>query len=150
MQTLLPAIQTVLQTGLTQLNRQSDCYVTPNVNIMPTGTRQPCIGITDGGVTRVELAGEMLELTMRVDLAGFVRLPNSDGYEAICGEGGVFQLLDDATALLIANPMTAISGMDPKVLVGDDRASEAYQAENRQWLVKLVRTVFYTCERSSV
>ena len=147
MQTLLPAIKAALQ-GLPQLPRKSDCYITPDVNMMPTGTRQPCIGIKDGGIDRVDLMGEMMELTARVTLVGFVKLPISDGYEAICSDKGVYPLLDAATALLINN-LLGLSGVQ-RVQVGSDRPTEAFVAENKQWLIKLVRTLVYTLERPSV
>jgi hypothetical protein len=146
MQTLLPAIQAVLQ-GLLQLPRRGDCYITPHLNYMPTGTRQPCIGIKDGGISRVELAGEEMELTARVDLAGFVRM-TGDGFEAVCGPSGVYQLLDDATAELINNRLGLADVL--RVQIGTDKPTELFQADNKQWIVKLVRTLVYTLERPSV
>ena len=143
MQTLLPAIKTALQ-GLQQLPRKSDCYITPHVNWMPTGTRQPCIGIKDGGIAREELAGEEMELTARVDLAGFVRM-TAEGNEAV---SGVYQLLDDATAILINNSLNLSDVI--RVQIGQDRPTELFQAENNQWIVKLVRTLIYTLERPSI
>lgn len=146
MQTLLPAIKTALQ-GMSQLHRKGDCYITPNHNFMPTGTRQPCIGIKDAGVVREELVGEGMTLTMRVDLVGFVRM-TADGSDAVCGENGVYVLLDAATALLVGNRLGLSDVL--WVQIGPDRPTELFQAENNQWIVKLVRTLIYTLERPSI
>lgn len=145
MQTLLPAIRTALQ-ALSQLPRASDCYITPHVNFMPTGTRQPCLGIKDGGMQREELAGEMLQLTARVELAGFVKM-SGDGGEAICTSSGVYELLDDASDILTNNYL-GLSDII-RVQIGPDRPSELFQTDNKQWIVKLVRTMIYTLERSA-
>ena len=143
MQTLLPAIRSVLQT-LPQLPRRSDCYITPHVNYMPTGTSQPCIGIKDAGVARSEEAGEMLELTMKVELAGFVKM-TADGGKAV---SEVYKLLDAASALLMNNHL-GLTDID-RVQLGPDRPTELFRADNNQWIVKLVRTIVYTVERPSV
>lgn len=143
MQTLLTAIRNVLQT-LPQLPRRSDCYITPHVNFMPTGTRQPCLGIKDGGVIRDEQPGEMVELTMKVDLVAFVRM-TADGGEAVVG---LYQFMDDASDLLMHNYL-GLADIN-QVQIGPDRQTEMFQAENNQWIVKLVRTVIYTLERSSI
>lgn len=147
MQTLLPAIKTALHV-MPQLNRRSDCYITPEVNWMPTGTRQPCIGIKDGGIEREELAGEMAELTAKVLIVGFVKLPVSDGFVAICDTKGVYPLLDAATTILRNNYLGLTDVM--RIQIGPDRPTEAFMAENKQWLVKLVRTLIYTLERPSL
>jgi len=146
MKTLLPAIQTTLQT-MSQLERRSDCYLTPHANYMPTGTRQPCIGIKDAGTIRQELAGEVLELKARVELVGFVKM-TGDGSACLCGTDGVFQLLDDAAGLLRNNHLSLTDVQ--RVEIGPDRPSELFRAENNQWIVKLSRTMIYTLERSSV
>jgi len=143
MQTLLPAIKNVLQT-LPQLPRRSDCYITPHVNYMPTGTRQSCLGIKDGGVIREEQASGVLELTMRVELAAFVRM-TADGGEAVTG---LYQFMDDASDLLMHNDL-GLADID-KVEIGPDRPTEMFQAENKQWIVKLVRTMIYTLERELI
>ncbi|KJR98788.1 MAG: hypothetical protein VR65_20010 [Desulfobulbaceae bacterium BRH_c16a] len=143
MQILLPAIKNVLQT-LPQLPRRSDCYITPHVNYMPTGTRQPCLGIKDGGVTREEQPGEMVELTMRIELAAFVRM-TTDGGEAVVG---LYRFMDDASDLLMHNHL-GLTDID-QVQIGPDRPTEMFQAENKQWIVKLVRTMSYTLERSNI
>jgi len=144
MQTLLPAIRDVLQ-NLTQLPRKGDCYITPHVGYMPTGTIQPCLGIKDAGVTREELAGGMVELTMKVDLAGFVKMA-IDGGEVICGEKGLYQLLDAAIGLLGDGDL-GLAGFQG-MWIGPDRPSELFKTGNNQWLVRLVRTVIFTMERS--
>lgn len=144
MRILLPLIRAALQQGLTQLPRRSDCYVTPHANYMPTGTRQPSLGIKDGGVGRREQTCGVMELSATVELVGFVRM-SADGEAAMCSDDGVMALLDDAVALLAAHAdtMDGVQGFT----VGADRPSEMYQADNNQWLVKLVRTVTYTIER---
>jgi hypothetical protein len=144
--TLLPAIKAVLE-DLTQLPRKSDCYITPHANFMPTGTRQPCLGIKDAGMVPSELAGEMLDITARVDLIGFVKM-TADGQAAICGDDGLYALLDAATDLLVKNRLGLADVQT--VIIGPTRPSEMFSAENNQWLVKLTRTMIYTLERSSI
>lgn len=143
MNRLLPEIRTALQ-GMTRFSRASDCYITPHENWMPTGTRQPCIGIKDGGTVRRELTCGLVELTATVALVGFVRM-TADGETAVCGDAGIFPLLDEAAALLLAS-WTAVEGCQG-LEVGPDRPSELYQAENTQWIVKLVRSMVYTIQR---
>jgi len=141
---LLPEVQAVLR-RMARFNRPSDCYITPHENWMPTGTRQPCIGIKDAGITRMELTCGIIELTATVDLVGFARM-TVDGGTAIVGNEGVFPLLDEASALLSTfwdQGFTGIQG----VKIGMDRPTELYQAENTQWIVKLVRTMIYTVQR---
>lgn len=142
MHTLLTAIQDILQ-NLPQLPRKSDCYVTPHVNYMPTGTRLPCLGLKDGGINRAELAGEMAELSMKVLLVGFVNMKTDGG--KVMSE--IYELLDDATAMLVGADL-GIAGMaGPDV--GPDSPSEMFLADNKQWIVKLVRTLTYTVDRAS-
>lgn len=143
MRILLPSIKTVLK-ELPLLQRKSDCYITPHVNWMPTGTRFPCLGIKDGGMARQELAGDMLELTATINLVAFTPI-TADGGDAVCGQVGVLAILNAAVSLLIDNHlgMTEIQRM----AIGADMPSELYQAENNQWIVKMVRTVVYTMER---
>lgn len=143
MQNLLPIIRQTLEV-LPQLPRKSDCYITPHVNYMPTGTRQPCIGIKDGGTSRRELTCGGIEVEARVDLACMV-LMSGDGETPMCGDAGVFALADDATALLLTGWLD-LSGCQG-VEMGPDKPTELYQAENGQFLIKLVRTMVYTMHR---
>lgn len=85
-----------------------------------------------------------MELTARVDLAGFVRM-SADGAEAM---RSVYQLLDDAVEILKNNYLSTVDVM--RIQIGPDRPTELYQAENNQWIVKLVRTIIYTLERPTV
>ena len=142
MQTLLPLIRQTLE-GMAALNRRSDCYITPHPNWMPTGTRQPSIGIKDGGVRKKELSCGALELTMNVDLVVMVHMAG-EGETPICGENGVFALADQAVELLMdAAPPEGLQGFS----IGQDRPTELYQAASGQFLIKLVRTVVFTVER---
>jgi len=142
MKTLLPAIRSVIQ-GV--MPRPSDCYITPNVNYMPTGTRQPCIGIKDAGISREELAGEMVEITATVELVGFVQM-SEDGFTALCGNGGVFQLLDTATDALINN-LLGLPDVQ-RVEIGQDSPSTLSTTDTNQFLVMMTRTLIYTLERN--
>jgi hypothetical protein len=113
---------------------------------MPAGTRLPSLGVKDAGMIRQELAGEMLEITARVDLVGFVNM-TADGAEAICGTTGVCQLLDAATVMLTNNRLGLADVQ--RVEIGPDTPTELFQADNNQWIVKLVRTLVYTLERAA-
>lgn len=143
MQSLLPEIRDQLQ-ALSGLHRKSDAYVTPHENWMPTGTRQPCVGIKDAGTSRRELGCGALELRMSVALACFVHMAG-EGETPLCGDAGLFMLADAATDLLLAGWLD-VAGCQA-LTVGNDRPSEMFQADNGQFLVKMVRTVVYTVER---
>lgn len=142
MQTLLPLVRQALE-GMPALNRRSDCYITPHANWMPTGTRQPSIGIKDGGVLRREQSCGAVELTMTVDLVVMVHMAG-EGETPICAESGVFALADQAMELLLT--ATALEGFQG-LTIGPDRPTELYQAASGQFLIKLVRTMIYTIER---
>lgn len=143
MQTLLPALCRSLEL-LPQLARKSDCYITPHPNYMPTGTRQPCIGIKDGGASRSELSCGGIELTARVELVCMVSMAGT-GEAPMCADTGVFCLADAATTLLLNDwlDLPGCQGME----IGSDRPTELYQADNGQFLIKLVRTLIYTLHR---
>lgn len=140
MDALLPVIREALS-GLPQLNRRSDCYVTPHENYMPTGTRLPCLGIKDAGGVPEEIGGGMIELTAKVSLVGFVKL-TVDGELAVVE---VFNLVRAAKDLLKDNAL----GMADfrRVQIGAFRPTELFQADNNQWMVKLVSSLIYTLER---
>jgi hypothetical protein len=144
MRVLLPAVQDALQT-LALLHRESDCYLTPHANWLPTGVRFPCLGIKDGGVIREELGGEMIGLTMTVELVAMTLLP-ADG-SGFVGEQSTFALLDAAGQRLIYN-LLQVPGATG-VSIGNDLPSELFRSDNNQWIVKLVRRVIYTVERAA-
>lgn len=144
MRVLLPAVQTALQT-LSLLHRESDCYLTPHANWLPTGVRFPCLGIKDGGVIREELAGEMVGLTMTVELVTMTLLP-ADG-SGFVDEKSAFALLDAAEHVLVYN-LLEVPGATG-VSVGNDLPSELFRSDNNQWIVKLVRRMVYTIERAA-
>lgn len=144
MRVLLPAVQLVLK-DLPLLRRASDCYLTPDINWLPTGVRFPCLGIKDGGVIREELAGEMIGLTMTVELVGMTLLP-ADGSDLV-GEAGSFALLDAAQQLLVFD-LLGVSGATG-VSIGNDLPSKLFRSDNNQWIVQLVRRMVYTIERAA-
>ena len=143
MNILLPAIRETLQT-IPLLKRRGDCYITPHENWMPTGTGQPCIGIKAEGVLRTELTCGVGEFAASISLAGFVRM-TQDGESPICGEAGVYALLDAASERL-AGAWTRYVGCQG-LEIGPDGPTDLYVSENSLGLVKLVRTINITMQR---
>lgn len=146
MKTLLPAIETALK-GLDLLPAESACYITADARWRPDGVDETCLGIMSGGVTREELGGEVWEIIATVELIGFVPL-TADAKDALCGESGVEQLLDDAVAVLKNNRL----GLNDvqSVRIGNDRPNGIHQVVDGDLLVSVIRQVIYTIERASV
>ncbi len=139
----MPAIRESLQT-IPLLKRKSDCYITPHENWMPTGTGQPCIGIKPAGGQRTDLTCGAAEFSASIMLAGFVRMAQ-EGESPVCGEAGVYALLDAASERLLAG-WAAIDGCQG-LEIGPDGPTDLYVSENALGLVKLVRTVVCTIQR---
>lgn len=139
---LLQDIRSMLE-SVSLLKRKSDCYITPHENWMPTGTNQPCIGIRFGGAQRAELACSVSELTVTIQLIGFVRM-TADGETAVCGEAGAWALQEAATGVLQSRwgELDGCQGL----VIGSDTPTDLYVSENALGLVKLVRTVVCTLE----
>lgn len=146
MRTLLPAIKTAIQ-GIALLASTADAFVTPDPAWRPVDAGATCIGIFGTGVEREELAGEMVDITISVDLVGFVPMLAS-GSDAVCGAAGVVALLDAATTILKKNSLSQAGFTG--VMVGGDSKTALYQASESQWLVMMSRTFEYYFERSSV
>lgn len=144
MNILLPEIRTILQT-LPMLKRQGDCYITPHENWMPTGTGQPCIGIKAAGGKRAELICGLSEFDGIINLAGFVRM-TADGEAAVCGDVGVYALINAATERLTGT-WQEIVGCEGLEIGEDGNGTDLFVSENALGLVKLVRTVKYSIRR---
>lgn len=142
MMELLPDIRDMLG-SVSLLKRKSDCYITPHENWMPTGTNQPCIGVRFGGSQRAEMACGVSELTVTIQLVGFARM-TADGETAVCGEAGVYALMEAATGVLQSRwgELDGCQGL----VIGSDTPTDLYVSENALGLVKLVRTVVCTLE----
>lgn len=77
MKNLILAIQTELQTKITAV-RDRDVFLSPDLSIVPESVKFPCIGIKDGKVSRKELMGEAVELTLPVEIAVYQSLIRDD------------------------------------------------------------------------
>jgi hypothetical protein len=77
MKGLLPLIQTALADVFTGI-RTSDIFLIPDPDIIPNGTRFPCIGIKDGKVDISELMGDVLEKTLPAEIYYYDRLTPGD------------------------------------------------------------------------
>jgi hypothetical protein len=139
MNELLLAVKTELRTlsGV----RGRDVFITPHVNFIPTGVRQPCIGIKDGKVVRNELAGGMVEETLFVDCVAMVKV-RRDG---ITGDAGVLALVKRIEAVLDQNTL-GLAGMEYAWSLSDT-ASKMFSSDNKQWLMQKIITFQYTRER---
>lgn len=145
MKNLLPAIQTALQAGLTaKLAKTSDCYIAPTSSWQPDGTGPVAVGICSAGMDRIDLAGQCTELEATVEISGFVPMA-ADGKEVICGNTGLYALMDAVSALLFGNTLGLADVQGVKV--GSDSKPEMYQAASKIWLVKMDREFIYTMER---
>lgn len=143
MKLLLPAIQTALRAGLTgYLAATTDCYTSPTTSWQPDGVGLTAIGISSAGIDRSEMFAEMTEVEASVELTGYVPM-TTDGATAVTA---VYTLLDAATALLVDN-LLGVSGLQ-SVEVLTDSETTLEQAPSTDELVKMIRTLKFTIERS--
>jgi len=127
---LLTAIQTQLRTEKTYI-RDSDIYITPHENYIPSQVRPPCVGIKDGAIARRELAGGMMEYTLNVTIIVFVQLHKSAAAimgDAAAGKKGVLEIADDIHASLDEN-LLGITGMLEAVSDPVEAGSELFGNE---------------------
>lgn len=113
MQALLLAVKAALQAGISEV-RDGDVFITPSENFIPAGVKSAlAIGVKDGPVTRRDLTCGLVEKTMQVRVAAFVRLQKPEA--AVIGDNstsslGVLAAINAIEALLTDN-LLAISGM---------------------------------------
>ena len=113
MKALLTALKSQVQTALTYV-RALDVRVVPHVDVMPVGAKSPCIGLKDGPVQCVELAGGMMRWIMKVHLVVYVRLAKDEASvmgDVAASRKGVLDIADDLHENLDEN-LLSISGME--------------------------------------
>lgn len=127
MKALLLAIKAALQGGgISGVEDDSVCIVRHENYLPPTAT-SPAIGIKDGIVRRLELAGGAIELDMTVLVCVWCQIIEDDNFEAsVMGsedDAGVIALAAEVIAKLENNDL-GLSGMQRAFAV-ECRASEA-------------------------
>uniref|UniRef100_A0A6M3J761 Uncharacterized protein n=1 Tax=viral metagenome TaxID=1070528 RepID=A0A6M3J761_9ZZZZ len=125
MHTLLSAIKTQLQSDLTYV-RDRDIYITPSLDWIEPGAMFPNVGIKDGRIVRVELAGGYIRETLYVGLAVYVDLQKDEASvmgDASTGKKGVLQIAADIHESLDENTLD-ISGMQKAVAISPEPESE--------------------------
>lgn len=146
MKTLLTAIKARLQTDLTYI-RDGDIFITPNLNIVPAGSRPPCIGLKDGPIRRVELAGSMMGYIMSVKIAIFVQLLKPEAAiigDAATSKKGVLEITDDVHESLDEN-LLSISGMQSAVAAPNEPESD-YFGDEKDGISRKILTYEYEKE----
>ena len=146
MQTLLAAIKTALQAGITQA-RDGDVFITPSLNFLPAGVKSPAIGIKDGAVTRKDQTCGVVEKTMQVQVAVFIQLQKPEA--AVMGDAstsslGVLAAIDAIEAVLTGN-LLAISGMIDARPVAESASELFVNDAGAGWQTKNI-TYNYTWE----
>jgi len=140
MKDLLTAIQTQLRTDLTYI-RDSDIYIAPHENYIPTQVRFPAIGIKDGPVTRTELTrGEVVESERAVSIIVYVKLAKPEA--AVMGDDatdkkGVLDIINDIHDSLHGNKLS-LSGTS-HVFSPSESESELFGDESEYVQKKAVR-----------
>ena len=140
MKDLLTAIQTQLRTDLTYI-RDSDIYITPHENYIPSQVRPPCVGIKDGTTGRRELAGGMMEYTLGVMIIVFVDLLKAEAAimgDTATGKKGVLEIADGIHASLDEN-LLDISGMQEATSDPTEAGSELFGNEEDGLQKKLIK-----------
>ena len=139
MKELLLAIQTQLQTDLTNI-RDGDIFITLHENYIPAHVRPPCIGIKDGDIIRIELAGGMWEVTMEVMIIPYVQLAKDEASiigDSSTGKKGVLDVVDDIHVSLDEN-LLGITGMQAAFSPSESK-SEYFGDEKESLQRKIVR-----------
>jgi len=144
MKDILSAIKTTLQDGLTAI-RDGDVFITPALNFLPSGVRSNlAVGIKDGPVARRDLSCAVVEKTMQVQIAAFVRLQKPEA--AIMGDEstsspGVLDAIDDIEQLLTDN-LLGVAGLI-SARPGPESPSELLVADESK-AVWQTKTITYT------
>ena len=139
MKELLTAIQTQLRTDLTYI-RDSDIYIAPHENYIPSQVRPPCVGIKDGLIVRKELACSMLEITLNVTIIIMVQLAKDEANiigDAAASKKGVLEIADNVHASLDEN-LLGITGMHEAVSAPTEPGSELFGDEKEALQRKLI------------
>lgn len=141
------AVQQELRQRLVYM-RAGDIFVAPSVYYLPPGAKTPCIGIKDGRPTRRELGGGVVELTLPVHIAMFVRLAK-DASRSIIGEEsqlhpGILQIEEDVLGALVNNRLN-LGGVISALVTSQDESEMFIDASSGGIQRKQV-TVTYTKE----
>ena len=148
MKELLTAIQTQLQTDLTYI-RDSDIYIAPHENYIPSQVRFPAVGIKDGPVIREELSrGVILEIERTVTLVVYVKLAKPEAAvmgDAAAGKKGVLDIVSDIHSSLHDNNLS-LSGTSLAFSPSEDQ-SELFGDEQEYIQMKII-TYKYTREET--
>jgi hypothetical protein len=141
MKTLLAAMKTALQ-GLSYV-RPQDVYVTPSLELIPNGVRPPAIALKDGPVSRSELAGGMIELSLAVQVAVFAQVYKPEASvmgDAATGAKGVLELAGDVHGVLDEN-LLGVAGM-LSAFSAAESASETVGDETEMFQRKIITYVY--------
>ena len=148
MKALLTAIQTQLRTDLTYI-RDSDIYIAPHENYIPSQVRFPCVGIKDGPVTREEISrGVVIENKRTVMLIAYVKLAKPEA--AVMGDTasskkGVLDIISDIHDSLHDNTLS-LSGTS-RVFCPSENQSELF-GDEQNYIQKKVIQYEYTQEET--
>lgn len=142
MKELLTAIQTQLRTSLTYV-RDSDVFITPHENYIPSGVKFPCVGIKDGDVDGTDLMGGCEENKLSVTIIPYVQLAKSEAAvmgDAATGKNGIIEISDDIKTALDGN-FLGIAGMQD-ASCKKSKASEMF-GDERDTLQRKIITATY-------
>ncbi len=142
MDTLLPSIQQHLQNKLEGF-RDSDIYITPDLQFLPQGVKMPCIGIKDGKVEHKYLAAGEMEYSMTVRLIMFLDLTKRK--EAIVGGRwglGILQINKQLTSLLENNNLGNPAIQEARII--EDPESKFYLGKGKEMYQRKELVLKYT------
>lgn len=126
MKELLTAVKAELRAELDYV-RDSDVFVAPHANFLPSGVRFPCVALKDGPIGIEELAGGMMRWSLDVNVVVYVQLVKDEasimGDEGT-GRAGVLDIVDDVHTALDEN-LLDITGMEAAYCVRE-QASELF------------------------
>lgn len=129
MKGLLLAIQTQLQQDLSYI-RDSDIYITGDMDSLPSSARLPAVALKDGNISRKELAGQMMEVGLNVSLVIWVEVFKEDA--ALIGDTtrkGILDIAEELHAALDEN-LLGIEGII-EAFSPSELASEPFNDGNR-------------------
>lgn len=148
MKTLVLAVQSQIQASLAYV-RDGDVYITPNLNLIPVDVRFPCVGIKDGPVQRVALAGSMVSVTRTVRLAACVEILKDEASligDAATGDKGALEIVDDLHAAL-DEELLGLTGCISARFDPQEPESEIYSTD-QSMIVKKRVNYHYTYEEA--
>lgn len=97
----IPKVQQWLRNRLKGVMRESDVYITGDLDVLPGDVMLPALGIKDGTVKHKELAGGMIEYVLQVQLMLWTEVFKEQ--EALIGSGnrkGVLEIERDIDVAL--------------------------------------------------